>query len=121
MSLNALKDLFYNPDYTHGISDDSILDFLIKLEDLENAMFSKPHDEGSGEHFYISQENNIITINWGWSTYEESHSQELIIDLDSRTYLHSTDSCSVYGNSEYEKRDFFLSLQQIYDTYFLES
>ncbi len=112
-------------------SDDELLEFLIKLEEIQSK-FNEESDEGSSSDLVIHDNitlhnssdlnfihsNPFITINYGWSSYEEGSSTELKINLDTLETSYNEKTSSVYGNYTNEHTKIYSSLNDIYDEYF---
>ncbi len=54
------------------VSDDDIIDFLDKLDKLSKH-YDETSEEGSSSDLRYEHKGNIITINYGWMTYEEGY------------------------------------------------
>jgi len=99
------------------VSDDEIIDFLDKLDKL-SKYYDETSTEGSSSNLRYEHQDNIITIDWGWMTYEEGSNQKLIIDLSTLEASYNEDTSSVYGDYENESKRKFNSLEEIYQEYF---
>jgi hypothetical protein len=101
------------------VSDDEVIDFLDKLDKL-SKYYDEKSVEGCSSDLRWEHKDNLITIDWGWSTYEEGSSETLIIDLTTLEVTHTEDTSSVYGDYQNEGKRKFNSLKEVYKEYFDE-
>lgn len=80
--------------------EDEILDFLIKLENIQKDIDSCDNDECSSSYLNFKHNDNIIDIESGWSTPEEGGTDYYKIDLLRMEYTHSESATTVYGSFE---------------------
>jgi hypothetical protein len=99
------------------VSDDEIIDFLDKLDKI-SKYYDETSVEGSSSDLRWDHKDNLIIINYGWSTYEEGSSETITIDLTSLEVTHIEDTSSVYGDYKNEDKRKFSSLEEIYSKYF---
>jgi hypothetical protein len=99
------------------VSDDEIIDFLDKLDKLAKY-YDETSEEGSSSDLRWEHQDNLIKIFYGWSSYEEGSSEELIIDLTTLEVTYTEDTSSVYGDYQNEGKRKFNSLEEIYQEYF---
>lgn len=99
------------------VSDNEILDFLIKLEVLKEKV-EKENYECSGCNFNYEHQDNIIKIEYDWYCPEEGGYYEYIIDLETMSCKYSDDVSTVYGsfknNDTYIIKDFDVFLNRFF-------
>jgi hypothetical protein len=100
-------------------SDDEIIDFLDKLDKV-SKYYDETSVEGSSSYLRWEHKDNLIIIDYGWSTYEEGSSETLTIDLTTLEVIYAEDTSSVYGDYQNEGKRKFNSLEEIYKEYFGE-
>lgn len=101
------------------VSDDEIIEFLDKLDKL-SKYYDETSEEGSSSDLRWEHKDNLIIVNYGWSTYEEGSSKKLLIDLTTLDVTYTEDTSSVYGNYQNGDKKRFNSLEEVYKKYFDE-
>lgn len=100
-----------------AITEDEILDFLIVLEALEKE-FDERSEECSSVYLNVEHIEDIINVEYGWSTPEEGGSDYYTIDLSKMIYQHTESASTVYGSYVNESTNSITSLDAFIDNHF---
>lgn len=98
------------------VTDNDILNFLIKLEELE-IIFQEKCDECTCFNFEYEHIGNIINIVYSWSDPEECANDKYVINLLDKKYTFFEDASTVYGDYKNENVYCFENLNDILENF----